>query len=62
MNKLALGTAQFGMHYGISNKNGQVNANGIQSILDFAYENDINTLVTAKAYGNSEKSIGEYLT
>jgi len=61
MNKIALGTAQFGMHYGISNKNGQVNANEIQSILNFAYENNINTLDTAKDYGKSEASIGNYL-
>ena len=61
VSKLSIGTAQFGMPYGIANQNGQVNANEIQSILDFAYENDINTLDTAKAYGNSEKSIGEYL-
>ncbi len=60
-NKLSIGTAQFGMPYGISNKNGQVNANGIKSILDLAYENEINTLDTAKDYGKSEASIGNYL-
>ena len=59
--KLAIGTAQFGLNYGISNQDGQVNENEIMSILDFAYGNDINTLDTAKAYGNSEKSIGKYL-
>jgi len=59
--KLAIGTVQFGLDYGIANQNGQVNANEMLSILDFAYENDINTLDTAKAYGNSEKSIGKYL-
>ena len=60
-NKLAIGTVQFGLDYGIANQNGQVNANEMLSILDFAYENDINTLDTANAYGNSEKSIGKYL-
>ena len=59
--KLIIGTAQFGMHYGIANQNGQVGENEIESILNFAFENDINTLDTAKAYGNSEKSIGNYL-
>jgi aryl-alcohol dehydrogenase-like predicted oxidoreductase len=59
--KLVIGTAQFGMHYGIANQNGQVGENEIESILNFAFENDINTLDTAKAYGNSEKSIGNYL-
>ncbi len=38
-----------------------MNANQIQSILDFAHEKGINILDTAKAYGNSEKSIGNYL-
>jgi len=60
-NKLAIGTAQFGLNYGIANQNGKVNVNQIQSILDFAHEKGINILDTAKAYGNSEKSIGNYL-
>ena len=60
-NKIAIGTAQFGLDYGIANKNGKVNANEIRSILNFALENNINTLDTAKAYGSSEKSIGDYL-
>jgi aryl-alcohol dehydrogenase-like predicted oxidoreductase len=59
--KLVIGTVQFGMNYGIANQNGQVDENEIESILNFAYENDINTLDTAKIYGNSEKSIGNYL-
>ena len=60
-NKIAIGTAQFGLNYGIANQNGKVNANEIRSILNFAHENNINTIDTAKAYGDSEKSIGNYL-
>ena len=60
-NKLAIGTVQFGLDYGIANQNGKVNTNQIQSILNFAHENNINTIDTAKAYGDSEKSIGNYL-
>tara|TARA_Y100000591_G_scaffold125211_1_gene107033 strand:+ start:13070 stop:13960 length:891 start_codon:yes stop_codon:yes gene_type:complete len=60
-NKIAIGTAQFGLDYGIANKHGRVSANEIRSILNFALENNINTLDTAKVYGNSEKSIGDYL-
>ena len=60
-NKLAIGTVQFGLDYGIANQNGKVNANEVLSILDFAHENNINTLDTAKAYGESEGSIGKYL-
>jgi aryl-alcohol dehydrogenase-like predicted oxidoreductase len=59
--KIAIGTAQFGMPYGISNQNGQIHENEITKILDFAYENGINTLDTAKAYGISEQAIGNYL-
>jgi len=61
VNKLSIGTAQFGMPYGIANQNGQVSEMGARSILDLAYENEINTLDTAKDYGKSEASIGNYL-
>ena len=61
ISKIAIGTAQFGLDYGIANQNGKVNINEIRLILDFAHNNNINTLDTAKAYGNSEKSIGRYL-
>jgi aryl-alcohol dehydrogenase-like predicted oxidoreductase len=59
--KLAIGSAQFGMRYGITNQKGQVHSNEVFSILDLAYKNSINTLDTAKTYGNSEKVIGDYL-
>ena len=59
--KIVLGTAQFGMEYGIANQNGQVHSSDIPTILDLAWENGINILDTAKAYGESEESIGNYL-
>jgi len=59
--KLIIGTVQFGMSYGIANKDGQVHSDEMLSILDFAYKNNINTLDTAKTYGSSEKAIGDYL-
>jgi len=59
--KLAIGTAQFGLDYGVANRNGQISQNEIQTILDYAFENGIDTLDTAKAYGTSEVVIGEYL-
>ena len=61
ISKIAIGTAQFGLDYGIANQNGKVSTSEIRLILDFAHENNINTLDTAKAYGNSETSIGRYL-
>ena len=59
--KLALGTAQFGSDYGISNQTGRAKSNEILAILDLAWENGINTLDAAKSYGNSEEAIGNYL-
>lgn len=59
--KLVIGGAQFGMRYGIANTNGQVRGNEVGAILDLANANGIATLDTAKAYGNSEEVIGNYL-
>jgi len=56
--KLALGTAQFGLNYGISNDQGQVNFDEIKRILALAKASCITTLDTALAYGNSEENIG----
>jgi len=59
--KIILGTAQFGLNYGINNANGQIPNNEIFKILDFAYEKNIKILDTSPVYGNSEKQIGKYL-
>jgi aryl-alcohol dehydrogenase-like predicted oxidoreductase len=57
-NKLALGTVQFGLDYGISNFNGKPPLNEISNILNFAHECGIDILDTANGYGNAEKVIG----
>jgi len=57
--KLALGTVQFGLDYGIRNNDGQVKINEVKKILNFAKNNNINTLDTASNYGNSEDILGE---
>ena len=59
MSKLALGTVQFGLDYGITNQSGQVTIKEVKGILDFAKENGIDVLDTASGYGNSEKVLGE---
>lgn len=59
MNKLALGTVQFGMKYGINNFVGVPNDREVTNILDFAYKNGIQTLDTAIAYGNSQERLGK---
>ena len=58
MSKIALGTAQFGLPYGISNVNGQVERTEIDQILKHARTAGITMLDTAIAYGNSEENIG----
>lgn len=57
--KLALGTAQFGLDYGVANKRGRVQRDTVRAILDYAAINGIDTLDTAIAYGDSEQSLGE---
>ena len=56
--KLSLGTVQFGLDYGVTNKNGQVTISQARDILDCAKQNNIKTLDTASLYGNSEKVLG----
>lgn len=57
--KLALGTVQFGLEYGISNKNGKVTPDEVKNILDYAKSIGIDTLDTAYGYGNSEEVLGQ---
>ena len=58
---ICLGTAQFGMNYGITNKNGKIESKEIREILEFANENNISYLDTAQNYGNAEQLLGENL-
>ncbi|MDF1795447.1 MAG: aldo/keto reductase [Coxiellaceae bacterium] len=57
--KLALGTAQFGFNYGISNTKGEVPRSEILQILNTAKNVGIDFLDTAAAYGNSEQQLGQ---
>ena len=57
--KLALGTVQFGLNYGIANKNGQVPYQEAKAILQQAQSSGIDTLDTAIIYGESENRLGE---
>jgi aryl-alcohol dehydrogenase-like predicted oxidoreductase len=57
--KLALGTVQFGLNYGITNDAGKVSFSEVQKILSFAKSIGITTLDTAAAYGESELTLGK---
>lgn len=56
--KLAIGSAQFGLDYGVSNNTGKVPNQEVNKILNVAKKSGINFLDTAIAYGNSESSLG----
>ena len=60
-NKIALGTAQFGLDYGISNTTGQIPENQVFKILNESIRSGIDVLDTAYAYGNSELVIGNFV-
>jgi len=57
--KIGLGTVQFGLDYGISNKEGKTSSEEVKKILEFALKQGIDTIDTASAYGNAEQVIGE---
>ena len=57
--KLALGTVQFGMPYGIANQSGQVSREDAKGIISLAQISGIDTLDTAIAYGDSEACLGD---
>jgi aryl-alcohol dehydrogenase-like predicted oxidoreductase len=58
-NKIAIGSAQFGLNYGVSNQHGKVEHLEVASILYEAYTRGIEIIDTAIAYGNSEQLLGE---
>ncbi len=60
LSKIALGTVQFGLDYGIANKRGKVPKEEVFRILDTALDKGIDTLDTARSYGDAEKVIGEF--
>lgn len=56
--KMSLGTAQFGLNYGINNSRGKINLNETKEILNLALKKGVKNLDTASIYGNSEEVIG----
>lgn len=60
IDKIVLGTVQFGLEYGINNKSGKPDDESIAAILDFAFEHNIRLLDTAEGYCDSQDKIGNY--
>ena len=59
--KLALGTVQFGLSYGVSNTQGIPSDNQLAEIFSMAKAYQLNTFDTAIAYGNAEQRIAPFL-
>jgi aryl-alcohol dehydrogenase-like predicted oxidoreductase len=59
--KLCLGTAQFGLAYGITNTNGQVSQAEVKALLEKAASEGLTFLDTAQAYGDAETVLGRTL-
>ncbi|MCX7048338.1 MAG: aldo/keto reductase [Candidatus Sumerlaeota bacterium] len=59
--KIALGTVQLGMQYGIANKIGKPRKENAFAILKAALDHGVTHIDTARAYGDSEAVIGEFL-
>ena len=58
--KLILGTAQFGLDYGINNPAGKPAIEQVFSMLELASERGIEILDTADTYGNASDILGEF--
>jgi len=61
INKICLGTAQFGFEYGINNPRGKIPQREVFEILLYCHQIGINYLDTAYNYGESETVIGKFL-
>ena len=59
--RLVLGTAQWGMDYGVANETGRPSRAEISRIVEVAESKGVRTLDTARAYGSSEETIGAVL-
>ena len=57
--KLVLGSAQWGMHYGVKNNRSQTSSTRVGEILDYAYQSGVNLIDTARSYGDAEDKIGK---
>ena len=57
--KLCIGTAQFGMNYGVANTKGQLSLKEMSKILSYAKKKGVKSIDTAIDYGESESKLGK---
>tara|TARA_B100001063_G_scaffold247237_1_gene291578 strand:+ start:2908 stop:3768 length:861 start_codon:yes stop_codon:yes gene_type:complete len=55
--KIIMGGAQFGMNYGIANKNGEISFKNLNKILNYAIKRKVHIIDTATSYKSSLKKI-----
>lgn len=58
MNRIGLGTVNFGMNYGIGTNSSPVSGSNISKIINICHESGIDMIDTAINYGNSENALG----
>jgi len=61
VSRLGLGTVQFGLEYGVSNRAGRPSEREVAAILARAVEAGVGIVDTAPAYGEAEILVGRYL-
>lgn len=59
--RLALGTVQFGLDYGVSNLDGQTPPDEAARILEAAWQGGVKLVDTAHHYGNAEAVLGQVM-
>jgi aryl-alcohol dehydrogenase-like predicted oxidoreductase len=57
--KLVLGSAQFGINYGIANSKGKVKTKEIKKIINLSKKKGVLKIDTAISYGSSQKDLGK---
>lgn len=59
ISNIIIGTAQFGMNYGITNRKGRVTEQEAKEILDYCKQFNIKTIDAAAGYGKAEEVLGK---